>query len=162
MTRATIGAAGYLDRHAVHPLTIYAQVEAVEPDEPVGGWHDARGQRHLSVVNETMRGNGHEGTAGGSRYPRVVAVDEELGLGAALAGSDGRSVELVEYAALALRLGVEGIASAGLGELLEAVARLVADAEQRVIGVVRATWRQRKENMSSRARLVSFVFVPGD
>ena len=75
-----------------------------------------------------------------SLYPRVVAVHEELCLGATLAGADGRRVELVEDAALALRLGVESVASARLGKLFEPLAGLVPDAEQGVIGVVRATW----------------------
>ena len=68
----------------------------------------------------------------------MVAVDEELGLGAAHAVRDGRRVELVVDAALALRLGVQRVAAALLGEDAQTLGRLLSQTEQHVRLVVRS------------------------
>lgn len=85
-----------------------------------------------------MKTGGSDGAWGGT-HAGVVAVDEELGLGAPFAGRDGRRVELVKDAALALRLGVQRVAAPGFGELFEAVAGRLAQPEEGVGGRVRAS-----------------------
>ena len=72
-------------------------------------------------------------------YPGVIAVDEELSFSAPFTAGDRRCVELVEDAALALRLGVQRVAAPRLGELFESVAGRLSDAEQRVVRSVRST-----------------------
>lgn len=70
----------------------------------------------------------------------MVAVDEELCLGPALAARDRRRVKLVVHAALPLALGVERVARAIFGEYLEPGARLAPEPKQHVRAVVRPTW----------------------
>ena len=70
----------------------------------------------------------------------MIAIDEEFGFGPAFAGGNGRSAEFVEDAAFALRLGVQCVAPALLGEFLETLRRRVSNAKQTVFRIVRATY----------------------
>lgn len=70
----------------------------------------------------------------------MIAVNEEFCFGSTLAGGDWRSTEFIEDATLTLRLGVEGVASSFLSEFLETFGRMVTNAKQTVLRIVRTTY----------------------
>ena len=66
----------------------------------------------------------------------MISVDEELGFSAPFSVGDGRCVELVVDAALALRLGVQRVAAPVFDEDFEPIAGRLTQSEQNVRFVV--------------------------
>ena len=70
----------------------------------------------------------------------MIAVDEKFGFGSSLTGGDWRSAEFIKYATFTLWLGVESVASSFLSEFLETFRRMVTNAKETVLCIVRTTY----------------------